>query len=118
MKVEVNLYEIQQVIFNLLLNARDAVSQADADRRQVLVQSGQTEDRVFLKVVDRGCGISPASQGRVFEPFFTTKPVGSGTGLGLSVSLQIVRAHSGDLRFQSQEGQGSEFVLELPRFAG
>lgn len=115
---EVNQNEIQQVIFNLLLNARDAVSLVDVDRRQVLVQSGQTDDRVFLKVVDRGCGISPASQGRVFEPFFTTKPVGSGTGLGLSVSLQIVRAHSGDLRFQSQEGHGSEFVLELPRFAG
>jgi signal transduction histidine kinase len=115
---EVNQNEIQQVIFNLLLNARDAVATLDVDRRQVVVLSGQTQDRVFLKVVDRGCGIASTFEGRVFEPFFTTKPVGSGTGLGLSVSLQIVKAHGGDLRFQSQEGKGSEFILELPRFEG
>ena len=105
----INANEIQQVLFNLLLNARDAVKEAPPERRSVEVEVFVTGFRVR----DRGQGIRAEDLQRIFDPFFTTKPVGSGTGLGLSVSAEIVAAHEGTLTAESEEGEGSVFTLRL-----
>ncbi|MEW6281710.1 MAG: ATP-binding protein [Candidatus Eremiobacterota bacterium] len=110
-----NQNELQQVLANLLLNARDAALSEQARSRRVTVRTEADPERVRLVVQDDGPGISPDVLKRVFEPFFTTKPVGKGTGLGLSVSQQIVTAHQGSLAVDSSPGRGARFVVELPR---
>jgi signal transduction histidine kinase len=69
---------------------------------------------VRLEFHDDGPGISPELQGRLFDPFFTTKPVGTGTGLGLSLSHGIIERHSGRIAVESEAGQGTTFIVELP----
>jgi signal transduction histidine kinase/ligand-binding sensor domain-containing protein len=69
---------------------------------------------VQISVQDNGNGIPDAIKEKIFQPFFTTKPTGSGTGLGLSLSYDIVKAHGGDLKVESKEGEGSEFIIQLP----
>lgn len=72
--------------------------------------------RVQIRITDNGIGMSPEVQSKIFDPFYTTKPVGSGTGLGLSTSYQIVvEKHHGILRCVSAEGHGTEFVIEIPQ---
>jgi signal transduction histidine kinase len=70
---------------------------------------------VVAEITDTGTGIAPELRDRIFDPFFTTRPVGRGTGLGLSVSYNIVRAHSGLIEVDSQGGRGSTFRVVLPR---
>jgi signal transduction histidine kinase len=69
---------------------------------------------VTIKVADNGGGISPAIVDKVFQPFFTTKPTGQGTGLGLSLAYDIVKAHGGGLKVETKEGEGSIFIIQLP----
>jgi hypothetical protein len=102
--------KIQQVLFNLILNARDAMPSGGwltlktfADGRDVVVE-----------VSDTGEGIPEADLPRIFDPFFTTKDVGQGTGLGLAVSYGIVQEHGGSIRASSAKGQGSRFEVRLP----
>ncbi len=109
-----NQNEVQQVIMNLLLNARDAVKEPEARSRAVEVQTRREPGAVALEVRDGGPGLSPELQARIFEPFFTTKPVGKGTGLGLSVSREIVDRHEGSLAVVSSPGEGARFVIRLP----
>lgn len=106
--------ELQQVVTNLLLNARDAQAEAGRLEQPIVVESGPCPRGVFLSVTDHGPGVAPENQARLFDPFFTTKPIGQGTGLGLSVSQQITRAHEGELSFSTTPGEGSTFRLELP----
>ena len=106
--------QINQVFLNLLVNAGHAIGQHGHIR---LASGGFERERapwVWVEVSDSGCGMSAAVQQRIFEPFFTTKPVGTGTGLGLSVSWEIVQRHHGNLTVRSTEGQGSTFRCELP----
>jgi signal transduction histidine kinase len=112
--VMVNQNEIQQVLCNLLLNARDAMVTGQGCAREITVSTWEQEGWACLGVRDTGPGMSPELLARVMEPFFTTKAVGQGTGLGLSISQQIVEAHGGQLRVVSQGGQGSEFTVSLP----
>jgi len=71
---------------------------------------------VEIRVWDNGDGIPAAVQDKIFEPFFTTKPAGQGTGLGLSLSHEIVvQGHGGSLRFETREGGPTEFIIELPK---
>ena len=70
--------------------------------------------RVEIKVTDNGGGIPPKILDKIFQPFFTTKPTGQGTGLGLSLSYDIVKAHGGELKVETREGEGSEFIISLP----
>ena len=69
---------------------------------------------VKLRVKDDGNGIPRKVLDKIFQPFFTTKPTGQGTGLGLSLSYDIVKAHGGELKVETKEGEGSEFIIQLP----
>ena len=105
--------QIQQVVVNLLVNARDAV--ADGGWIRVETRSATAHERTFAEIVveDGGCGIAPADLPHVFEPFFTTKGT-HGTGLGLAVTWGIVQAHGGTIDVKSEEGKGSRFTVRLP----
>jgi two-component system, NtrC family, sensor kinase len=70
--------------------------------------------RVQISISDNGPGIPDAIKDKIFQPFFTTKPTGQGTGLGLSLSYDIVKAHGGEIRVESKEGEGTEFTIQLP----
>jgi signal transduction histidine kinase/CheY-like chemotaxis protein len=101
-----------QVFLNLLVNAAQALA-GNRDAR-VGVITERVEDRVRATVWDNGPGIPRRDQGRIFDAFFTTKPGAAGSGLGLSISREIVRRHGGALSVESEEGRGSRFILTLP----
>lgn len=103
---------LQQVLLNLIVNAEHALSHAELKR--LVVRSTRNESTVVVIVSDSGIGMDDATRERIFEPFFTTKPAGEGTGLGLSVSYGIVRAHGGHLYVESKPGVGTTFRLEFP----
>ena len=69
--------------------------------------------RIEISVEDNGMGIPQKVVDKIFQPFFTTKPTGQGTGLGLSLSYDIVKAHGGELKVETKEGEGSEFIIQL-----
>ena len=71
-------------------------------------------DKVEIKVKDNGNGIPQKVLDKIFQPFFTTKPTGQGTGLGLSLGYDIVKAHGGELKVETKEGEGAEFIISLP----
>ncbi|HSD44530.1 MAG TPA: ATP-binding protein [Burkholderiales bacterium] len=102
--------QLEQVVFNILLNAAQAM---DGEGR-VTVTGHRRGPRAVLTIRDEGAGIAPEHLGRVFEPFFTTKPDGVGTGLGLTISSEIVRELGGDLRAGNHPQGGACFVIELP----
>lgn len=118
--------QIEQVMLNLSLNARDAlpsekgiieIGVENVTRKSVSNSTGggSESDFVMLVVRDNGHGISEEHRLRVFEPFFTTKPSGKGDGLGLCTSQDIVREHGGWIEFDSEVGRGTEFRVFLPR---
>jgi signal transduction histidine kinase len=81
----------------------------------VSVATERVNGHVTIRVQDNGTGMSPEVQAKIFQPFFTTKPTGEGTGLGLSLSYDIVtKGHGGNLTVESQPGQGTEFTITLP----
>lgn len=105
---------LEQILINLLLNARDAL-QGGAPERHIQVRTRATPaGEAVVEVQDSGMGIAADNLNRIFTPFFTTKPVGSGTGLGLSVSLGIAAAHGGRIEVESQPGEGATFSVILP----
>ena len=69
---------------------------------------------IQISVLDNGNGIPSSIKDKIFQPFFTTKPTGQGTGLGLSLSYDIVKAHGGELKVESHEKKGTEFIIRLP----
>jgi two-component system NtrC family sensor kinase len=110
--------QIQQVLTNFLINARDALT--EVERREKVIEV-TTELRVknglrwvALSVTDNGIGIPPENLARIFTPFYTSKEATKGTGLGLSVSLGIAESHNGTIEVASTAGQGSTFTLLLP----
>lgn len=102
--------ELNQVFMNLLVNAAQAIH----DRGSVTIRTERVGQRVAVSISDTGHGIAPEHINRIFEPFFTTKPVGSGTGLGLSLSYGIIKKHGGDIHVSSAPGRGTTFRIELP----
>jgi len=80
----------------------------------VLVKTKKINDKIEIKVSDNGIGIPQKVIDKIFQPFFTTKPTGQGTGLGLSLSYDIIKAHGGEIKVESKEGEGSEFIIQLP----
>lgn len=106
-------HQLQQVILNILSNARQALEAFRRDGK-IIIRTGSTEDRVWLRIRDNGPGIRPDVVSRIFDPFFTTKPQGKGTGLGLSLSYGIVQEHAGTIRVESKPGEGAEFIIDFP----
>ncbi len=121
--------QIEQVIMNLAVNARDAMPQggrlriktanvAVTDANAGAFVPRETGGHVLLEVSDTGCGIEAEIMPRIFEPFFTTKEKGRGTGLGLSMVYGIVKQSGGQIDVRSTPGQGATFTILLPRVAG
>ena len=110
--------DIGRVLLNLYNNAFYAVSDKEKQAGNnfgpiVSVNTKKLGDKIEIKVSDNGNGIPQKVLDKIFQPFFTTKPTGQGTGLGLSLSYDIVKAHGGDLKVETNEGEGAEFVLQL-----
>jgi two-component system, NtrC family, sensor kinase len=138
-KVQCYAGPLNQVFMNILTNAIDALEIKTGGEEWVPAITISTEflnfdastrlshnaavamqgDRVLIRIADNGSGMSEEVQRQLFDPFFTTKPVGKGTGLGMSISYQIVtERHQGSLRCVSKLGQGSEFLIEIPTQMG
>ena len=107
-----NANQLQQVLMNLMINAQQAMSGNSGTVK--LTARGLEQGGVELRVSDTGPGIAKEIRGRIFDPFFTTKPAGQGTGLGLSVTYGIVKEHGGEIRLESEEGEGTTFIITLP----
>ncbi|MDJ0696612.1 ATP-binding protein [Mastigocoleus sp. MO_188.B34] len=117
--------QLNQVFMNILSNALDALEERDQKRSFKAIKENPSRicictktngsDKVVIRISDNGPGISEEVKKRIFEPFFTTKPVGKGTGLGMSISHQIIaEKHGGCLQCNSLPGKGSEFLIEIP----
>lgn len=118
-KVPVVAQDISRVLLNLLNNAFYAVHQKKLDNGNaydplVTISTKKIADKVEVRVADNGNGIPKNIEEKIFQPFFTTKPTGQGTGLGLSLAYDIVKAHGGELKVETKEGEGSNFVILLP----
>lgn len=106
---------LQQVFFNLLKNAAQAMAMAEVKEPMIAIRMRPEEGWLRIEIEDNGPGMPPATQKRIFEPFFSTKPVGAGTGLGLSVSYFIITdAHQGKMSVDSTPGRGTCFIIDLP----
>jgi two-component system, NtrC family, sensor kinase len=106
-----NFHDLQQVLTNILLNARDAV----ADGGNIWISVTEEGERVVLRIRDDGKGIPAEMLGRIFEPLVTTKRGQGGTGLGLAISRRIIQSCDGDISVESTPGSGAEFSITLPR---
>ena len=109
-----DFFQLQQVFFNLIINAEQAMTEAGQGGRLTLTTRQIEGPAIRVEVQDTGPGIPPENLRRIFDPFFTTKSVGKGTGLGLSVCYGIVAEHHGRIWAESEEGAGATFIVELP----
>jgi signal transduction histidine kinase len=122
-KINVVPQDIGRVLLNLFNNAFYALSakaSATADSNYqptVSVCTKKVDNKVEIHVKDNGGGIPQKVVDKIFQPFFTTKPTGQGTGLGLSLSYDIVKAHGGEIKVETKENEGSEFIIQLPKIA-
>ena len=124
-QIEGDPQQLDQMMLNLVLNARDAIEEGGKIRiatslctsqpRQATTPKGHGASFVEITVEDDGCGIQPEALSRIFDPFFTTKETGKGTGLGLSVVYNLVKQHGGEILVKSRPGKGSTFRVLLPR---
>ena len=119
-KINVISQDVGRVILNLINNAFYAVNEkknknGNGYEPMVTIATKKLGDRVEIKVKDNGDGIPQKVLDKIFQPFFTTKPTGQGTGLGLSLSYDIItKGHGGELHVKTKEGEGSEFIISLP----
>jgi signal transduction histidine kinase len=118
-KINIVPQDIGRVILNLINNAFYAVNEKQKENLNdyepiVAVNTAKQNGKVEIKIKDNGSGISKNIVDKIFQPFFTTKPTGQGTGLGLSLAYDIVKAHGGEIKVSTKEGEGSEFIIQLP----
>ena len=118
-KINIVPQDFGRVILNLITNAFYAVSERKLQQQEgyeptVSVSTKKTGDQVLISVKDNGNGIPKKVLDKIFQPFFTTKPTGQGTGLGLSLSYDIVKAHGGELNVKTKENEGTIFTIILP----
>ncbi|WP_028864232.1 sensor histidine kinase [Psychromonas aquimarina] len=107
-----NKTQIEQVLVNLLINAKDAVEHSD--NKVVFIKAHSRNNYLYIEISDSGSGIEADKLERIFTPFYTTKALGKGTGLGLSISYSIILQHNGELKVSSEIGKGSTFSVSLP----
>jgi len=118
-KIEVMTQDIGRVVLNLINNAFYVVNERFRVQRStfqplVIVHTKNMGGKIEISVSDNGNGIPDSIKEKIFQPFFTTKPTGQGTGLGLSLSYDIVKAHGGEISVESKEGKGTEFTIKIP----
>jgi two-component system, NtrC family, sensor kinase len=122
-KINVVPQDMGRVILNLITNAFYAVNERSLIAKDsgdtsyeptVWLRTKKTGNQILISIKDNGSGISQKMLDKIFQPFFTTKPTGEGTGLGLSLSYDIVKVHGGELKVETKEGEGSEFIILLP----
>ncbi len=115
-ELDLDEYQMQQVLMNIILNAVQAMEAAETGNREIAATTHLSADGRFavIEIADNGPGIATENLNRVFEPFFTTKKTDQGTGLGLSVSLSIVKGHGGTIVVDSRQGEGCCFKILLP----
>ena len=118
-KIKIIPQDIGRVILNLITNAFYVVAEKKKEKPDgyeptVKVSTKRQNDKVEIRVKDNGNGIPQKVLDKIFQPFFTTKPTGQGTGLGLSLSYDIIKAHGGELKVETKEGEGAEFKIILP----
>jgi signal transduction histidine kinase len=127
-KINVIPQDIGRVLLNLINNAfyavqlttQHATSLQQKPQKQpdykpmVVVSTKNTETHIEIRVRDNGPGIPAEIKDKIYQPFFTTKPTGQGTGLGLSLSYDIVKAHGGELKMETKQGEGTTFIIHLP----
>ena len=118
-KINIIPQDIGRAILNLITNAFYAVNEKKKHEGEnyeptVLVSTKKLKDGVEISIKDNGNGIPQKVIDKIFQPFFTTKPTGQGTGLGLSLSYDIVKAHGGELRVETKDGEGATFIVEIP----
>jgi len=129
-KINIVPQDIGRVLLNLFNNAFYALSAKASDFAKVSSDKSATADgnyqptvyvctkkvdgKIEIHVKDNGVGIPQKIVDKIFQPFFTTKPTGQGTGLGLSLSYDIIKAHGGEIKVETKEGEGSEFIIQLP----
>jgi signal transduction histidine kinase/ligand-binding sensor domain-containing protein len=118
-RINVVPQDISRVVLNLINNAFYAVNEKTKQNEinynpSVVVKTRRINGNIAVSVIDNGNGIPDSLKDKIFQPFFTTKPNGEGTGLGLSLSYDIVKAHGGEINVESKEGGGSEFSVHLP----
>ncbi|MDC0335292.1 ATP-binding protein [Pseudodesulfovibrio sp.] len=112
---------LQQVIFNLVANARDAINDTSSPHdssgtcdRRIVIRTGEDSRWVYAEVEDTGCGIDEDDQHKIFEPFFTTKEAGQGMGLGLAITYGIVKDYGGDMKILNKKDNGTVFRMQFP----
>ncbi|MGL1863586.1 MAG: ATP-binding protein [Pseudodesulfovibrio sp.] len=110
---------LQQVVFNLVANARDAINDASSPhdknaKRRITIRTGQDSLYVYAEVEDTGSGINEEDQDKIFEPFFTTKEAGQGMGLGLAITYGIVKDYGGEMKITSEIDKGTVFRMQFP----
>ena len=108
--VSANPQQLNQVFVNILVNAAQAIDQTG----EIRIATRHLDDQVEIRISDTGCGIAEEHLGRIFDPFFTTKEVGQGTGLGMNIVYNIIQKHHGEIRVESQVGEGTTFIITLP----
>jgi signal transduction histidine kinase len=118
-KINIVPQDIGRVILNLINNAFYAVNEkikqnSAGYQAMLVVTTKRLAGKIEIRIVDNGNGIPQKVLDKIFQPFFTTKPTGQGTGLGLSLSYDIIKAHGGEIKVETREGEGSEFTIELP----
>ncbi len=120
-KINIVPQDIGRVVLNLINNAFYAVNEKKKMNIDKLstncyceTSTKKVETKIEITVKDNGNGIPKKVVDKIFQPFFTTKPTGQGTGLGLSLSYDIVKAHGGEIKVTTKEGEGSEFIIHLP----
>ncbi len=117
LKEDIECYagKMNQVFMNILSNSVHALNKKK-NAGEIVISTGENEDGfATISIKDNGTGIPQSVINKIFEPFFTTKDVGEGTGLGLSIVYSIIQSHGGDIQVNSMEGEGTEFILILPK---
>ena len=109
--------QINQAILNILVNAAHAIADivgTSGERGRIVVRTCDDLDRIVISISDTGGGIPESVRERIFDPFFTTKGIGRGTGQGLAIARSAIEGHGGQLRFETEMGRGTTFIISLP----
>jgi signal transduction histidine kinase len=96
------------------VSEKQKLNESNHYKPMVFVKTEKCDDKIYIQVTDNGKGIPQKILDKIFQPFFTTKPTGQGTGLGLSLSYDIIKMHHGTVNVETKEGEGTTFIVQLP----